>query len=137
MNVQSSTRRKAVLEIYQAHRRPRGGSLSVRELERDWRETGLRRSDLDLALKDMTLHQLLALRRTHDGVHYELTYLGERALQLPLAGGAINLLRDWLTLRRAQRRARRPPPADRPRNRRADDDVAGKLPLPQGQLLGR
>jgi hypothetical protein len=123
MNVQSSTRRRALLGIYRAHHKGRSGSLSVRQIEREWKHTGLRRADLELALRDMVQRQLLLPRRAHDGIRYELTYLGECATQLVLAGGPLATVRDWLTLRRAK--LRQPiaamMPDKSPRIRRAGD----------------
>jgi hypothetical protein len=122
MNVRPSTRLRAVLDIFAAHRKPRGGSLSLQELERDWRDTGLRRSDLDAALRGMTQRHLLQLQSAGRSARYELTYLGECAMQLPLAGGTVSMIRDWLTLRRAKRRHLRATPTDSAyRNRRAND----------------
>lgn len=125
MNVQASTRRRALLDIYRSHRKPRGGRLSLRELERDWKDTGLRRTDLELALREMTQRRLLLLLRGHEGAVYELTYLGACAMERLLAGDPLVAARDWWTLRRARRRVR--PQAEAyagPRNRRADDDAA-------------
>jgi hypothetical protein len=122
MNVRPSTRLRAALDIFAAHRKPRGGSLSLQELERDWRDTGLRRSDLDAALRGMTQRHLLQLQGAGRSARYELTYLGECAMQLPLAGGTVSLIRDWLTLRRAKRRHLRATSAEPARkNRRATD----------------
>lgn len=123
MNVQSSTRRRALLNIYQLHHKGRSGVLSARQLEREWKKTGLRRSDLDMAIKDMTQKQLLLSKRTHDGISYELTYLGECAMQLQTAGGPLTFVRDWWTLHRAKLRYRMAATqADNvPRKRRAED----------------
>jgi hypothetical protein len=124
MNVQSSTRRRALLDIYQSHHKGRSGVLSARQLERDWKKTGLRRSDLDAAIKDLTQKQLLLSKRAHDGISYELTYLGECAMQLQTAGGGpLAFLRDWLTLRRAKLRQRMSAEQSDnvPHNRRKDD----------------
>ncbi|TXH06268.1 MAG: hypothetical protein E6R07_00300 [Nevskiaceae bacterium] len=125
MNVQASTRRRALLDIYRSHRKPRGGRLSLRELERDWKGTGLRRADLELALREMTQRRLLLMLRGHEGAVYELTYLGACAMERLLAGDPLAAAQDWWTLRRARRRVR--PQAETytgPRNRRADDAPA-------------
>lgn len=124
MKVHASTRRKALLDIYQMHRKPRGGVLTARDLERDWKRTGLRRSDLALALADMTRHYLLLRKAAHDGACYELTYLGERAMQLLMLGGPLTTLHDWMTLRRARRRQPHGTAPSAPKNRRAGDHAS-------------
>lgn len=137
MNVQSSTRYRAVLGIYEAHRKPHGGCLSLRELERDWKRTGLRRADLEQALQGMVQHGLLQPRPAHEGLLYELTYIGECAMQTTLVGGLLPTLRDWLTLRRAKRRVRQVASSS-PRNRRAGDRQPEASPAgPDGPLLTR
>jgi hypothetical protein len=110
MNIRPSTRRKAVLGIYRIRRKRKGGRLSASELERAWHPTtGLRRADLQLALADMVEHQLLVSHVTANGLVYELTYLGERAMHSAVAHGAIEDFADWITLLRARmRRAKRP-----------------------------
>lgn len=123
MKVQSSTRCRALLDIYDAHHKGRNGTLSLRQLERDWKETGLRRSDLDMAIRDSVQRRWLLLRKLHDGNSYEMTYLGECAMRLRIAGAPLASLRDWFTLQRAKLR-RRAAPSDgdkAPHNRRADD----------------
>lgn len=122
MNVQSSARRRAVLGIYGAHRKPRGSSFTLRQLEDEWKQTGLRRFDLHLALKDMLQRQWLHLTHADNQPQYELTYLGECAAHTVLTGGALSLVSDWMTLRRAKFRAHHQmPDANGPRNRRASD----------------
>lgn len=123
MNVQSSTRCRALLNIYESHHKGRHGALSLRQLEHDWKQTGLRRTDLDLALKDSMQRRWLLLRELHDGNSYELTYLGECAKRLCAARRPLTQLRDWFTLQRARLR-RRAPASDAgtvPHNRRAED----------------
>lgn len=122
MNVHSSARRKAVLGIYGAHRKPRGGSFSLRQLEAEWKQIGLRRFDLRLALKDLVQRQWLHLTHADDQPQYELTYLGECAVHMALADGALALINDWVTLRHAKSRAQhQTADANGPRNRRAGD----------------
>lgn len=123
MNVQSSTRCRALLDIYESHHKGRNGTLSMRQLEHDWKQTGLRRSDLDQALKDSLQKRWLLLRKLYDGNSYEMTYLGECAMHFRAARGPLTLLRDWLTLQRARLRRRAPPadPGTVPHNRRAED----------------
>lgn len=122
MNVQSSARRRALLDIYQAHHKGRSGVLSLRQIERDWKQTGLRHADLELAIKNLIQQQLLLPKPVHEGMAYELTYLGECAMQFLTAGGVLTTLRDWFILRRARLRQRDSvTPASTPHNRRAED----------------
>lgn len=122
MNVQSSTRRRALLDIYQAHHKGRFGILSLKQLERDWKDTGLRRTDLDAALKNLMQQQLLLPKRTHEGMVYELTYLGECAMQFVTAGGVLVTVRDWFTLQRAKLRQRTAVNAETGQHNRREDD---------------
>ncbi|HSW13971.1 MAG TPA: hypothetical protein VLI06_14090 [Solimonas sp.] len=118
MRIHPSTRMRALLDIYLALRKPRGGVLGRELLEREWRKTGLRRSDLEQALQELLLRRLLLLA-PRDAESYELTYLGERAMhQAP--GMHPAALRDWLLLRRARRRQRGLPSPEP--GRRHDDD---------------
>lgn len=134
MKVQSSARRRALLDIYQAHHMGRYGALSLKQLEREWKETGLRRSDLDAALKSGMQQQLLLPKRTHDGMFYELTYLGECAMQLVTAGGVLATVRDWFTLQRAKLRPRRAAANDTSaRNRRVEDHAGIEIPRSRTQ----
>ncbi len=128
MKVQSSTRCRALLDVYDAHHKGRNGMLSLRQLERDWKETGLRRSDLDMAIKDAVQRRWLMLRKLHDGNSYEMTYLGECAMRFRIAGGPLTLLRDWFTLQRARFRRRVPSSeGDKaPHDRRVDDQHDGE-----------
>jgi len=117
MQIRPSTRMRAVLDIYRAQRKPRGGVLSRALLEREWKKTGLRRSDLEEALHDLTQRRMLLLRSQPLAV-YELTYLGECAGRLP-EWGLVDALRDRLTL--LQARHRRPDPRRSPQRRRLGD----------------
>lgn len=122
MNVQSSARRRAVLGIYGAHRKPRGSSFTLQQLEDEWKQSGLRRFDLQLGLKDMVQRQWLYLTEVDRQLQYELTYLGECAVHMALAGGALSLVNDWMTLRHAKfRHQHQMPNAHGPKNRRASD----------------
>lgn len=96
--------------------------MSLRQLERDWRDTGLRRFDLQLALKDLVQRQWLTALTLDDAPHYELTYLGECATHEAFSGGPVTMVNDWLTLRHAKHRVlhQAPTPAAA-RNRRAGD----------------
>lgn len=124
MNIQSSARRRAVLGIYGAHRKSRGSSFTLRQLEGEWKQTGLRRFDLQLALKDLVQRQWLHLFDADRQPHYELTYLGECAVHMALMGGPLRLVNDWMTLRRAKFRQHHQISSVRdPRNRRAGDRV--------------
>lgn len=123
MNVDSHVRERAVLTIFRAHHRTtRGGCLSSRDLERDWISIGLRQSDLALALDDLTRRELLRARAAPGAPDYELSYLGECALQSDMIARPIRFLRSWFTLQCARRRKRAPAPPD-PRlwTRRATD----------------
>lgn len=111
MNVRPGTRRRALLGIYRIRRKRKGGRLTGREIERAWTPTtGLRQSDLRLALADMVERQLLLAHDAPRGTIYELTYLGECAMRAPLGDP-----RDWITLLRA--RLRRPKSAAAGRRR--------------------
>src|ERR1043165_5240559 len=109
MNVKPSPRRKALLGIYRIRRKRKGGRLTARELERAWHPTtGLRRSDLQLALLDLVGHQLLERIDASAGLTFELTRLGEQALQKAFGRGRLTELGDWITLLRARlRRSKR------------------------------
>ena len=108
MKITSSTRRKAVLSVYRVRRKRKGGRLLARELERAWYPMGLRRSDLELALQDMTRDQLLEAKDSPRGTVYELTYLGECALREVFGREPLASIRDWITLLRAgQRRSKK------------------------------
>lgn len=120
MNVRPSTRIRALLRIYRALRRPRGGALALATLEREWRKTGLRRSDLEAALSESQQRRLLVLRSQATTSTYELTYLGECALQSLRLTSGYEALRDWMTLRQA--RLRRPASATPPGQRRRSTD---------------
>jgi len=122
MDVRATTRMRALLDIYRMHRKPRGGTLDFARLERDWRKTGLRRSDLDDALQDLLSRHLLQLR-VQPGVArlYELTYMGECATHALFSGMGGNPLHDWVVLMRAKRRVRAPSGARLQRTRRRED----------------
>lgn len=108
MDVRATTRMRAVLDIYREHRKPRGGMLDLGRLERDWKHTGLRRSDLDDGLRDLVQRDLLHVRIQGGTRLYELTYLGERTMSCLLGGMQASAIRDWLILLRAKRRTRQP-----------------------------
>lgn len=121
MDVRATTRIRAVLRIYRMHRKPRGGVLDLPRLERDWRHTGLRRSDLDLALHDM-VEQHLLLPRVNCGIPvYELTYLGARSMSSLLASLSAEGIHDWLILLRAKKRAGHSAPLSAAAHRRRSD----------------
>ena len=108
MKITPGTRRKAVLSVYKVRRKRKGGRLLAKELERAWYPLGLRQSDLDLALKDMTQHQLLEAKASPRGTVYELTWLGECATREFFGEHPLASIRDWVTLLRAgQRRLKR------------------------------
>ena len=108
MKITPSTRRKAVLSVYKVRHKRKGGRLLAKELERAWYPLGLRRLDLDLALRDMTQHQLLEAKTSPRGTLYELTYLGEHAARELFGKHPLASIRDWLTLLRVgQRRTKR------------------------------
>jgi hypothetical protein len=109
MKITPGTRRKAVLSVYKVRRKRKGGHLLAKELERAWHPLGLRRSDLDLALKDMTQQHLLEPKASPRGTAYELTWLGECAAREVFGDHPLASIRDWLTLLRAgQRRLKKP-----------------------------
>lgn len=110
-------RMRAVLGIYRALRKPRGGSLSLPVLEREWKKTGLRHGDLAAALDDLVQRQLL-LRCPHSPAPaWELSALGERAMHSLRFNTGFGALRDWAMLRRARRRRIQPPSGERGRRR--------------------
>jgi hypothetical protein len=122
MHVTAGTRRKAVLAIYRAHRKRRGCRLSSAELQGAWKDTGLRRSDLKLALADLAQQHLLLPRQSARGASHELTYLGERAMNAMFGKEPVAGIRDWITLLRA--RMRRPGRAEALHGLRREGDVS-------------
>lgn len=120
MKVRPSTRMRAVLGIYRAQRKPRGGLLALATLEREWKKTGLRRSDLDAALQELLERQFLLRHAQHANPAYELSWLGERAVHSLRFNTGFGALRDWATLRQARRR-RSQVPSEAGKGRRRTD----------------
>ena len=122
MNVRPSTRMRALLRIYRELRKPRGSALALATLEREWRKTGLRRSDLEAALRELLQQKMLQQRAQAATDAYELTYLGECAVRSLRLNTGLEALRDWMTLRQARRR--RPlTPGPGPRRRSTDSST--------------
>ena len=119
MNVRPSTRMRALLRIYRELRKPRGSALALATLEREWRKTGLRRSDLEAALRELLQQKMLQQRAQTATAAYELTYLGECAVRSLRLSSGLEALRDWMTLRQARRR--HPAPAASSQRRRRTD----------------
>lgn len=95
---------RAVLGIYRALRKPRGGVLTLPTLEREWKKIRLRHGDLFAALDELVQRQLL-LRSPHSApLTWELSALGERAMHSLRFNTGFSALRDWAMLRRARRR---------------------------------
>ena len=121
MNVDDYVRERALLKIFRKHHRThKGCRLSARELDRAWKGTGLRRSDLQDALQDLTRRHLLHARHGVPGTEYELSYLGERAMQAHALQRPMVSLRSWLTLQRARLRKPSRAPGSAPRRRATD-----------------
>lgn len=121
MNIRPSTLMRALLGIYREQRKPRGGTLALATLEREWRKTGLRRSDLDTALQELLQRRMLQQRPQMATAAYELTYLGVCAMRALRLNAGYESLRDWMTLR--QLRRRRGVPAAPGQRRRSSDTV--------------
>ncbi|MFP5306878.1 MAG: hypothetical protein ACLGI7_13775 [Gammaproteobacteria bacterium] len=122
MNVDDFVRERAVLKLFQAHHRNRRGCcLSAREIERAWKRTGLRRSDLQDALDDMVRRNLLQVRDGLLGQEYELSYLGECAMHVSPIARPVRHLRSWVTLQRARLRKPSPHPTAQQLRRRTSD----------------
>jgi hypothetical protein len=119
VRVRPSTRMRAVLGIYRALRKPRGGALALATLEREWKKTGLRQGDLAAALEELVQRQLLLRCPQSATVAWELSALGERAVHSLRFNTGFGALRDWATLRQARRR--RTPLPSQQRGRRRDD----------------
>lgn len=106
MNVRPSTRRKALLGIFRIRRKRKGGRLTAKELERAWHPTtGLRASDLRLALITLTDQGEVISHHTATGLVFELTWIGEQAMHKAI--GSIEDFGDWVTLLRARTRKSR------------------------------
>jgi hypothetical protein len=106
MDVRNSTRRKALLGLFRVRRKRKGGKLTAKELERAWHPTtGLRANDLRLALIDLTDHRLLIAHPAATGLSFELTWMGEEAMNKAIA--SLDEFRDWMTLLRARARKSR------------------------------
>jgi hypothetical protein len=107
MNVRPSTRRKALLGLFRVRRKRKGGKLAAKDLERAWHPTtGLRAADLRLALIDLADHGLIVPRQSASGMAFELTWLGEEAMQKAIT--SVDDFGDWITLLRARiRKSRR------------------------------
>ena len=58
-----------------------GHRLRIGELEDRWRHSGLRRSDLDLTLSDLTAWGLVRSEPTASGIAYYLTETGARYMR--------------------------------------------------------
>ncbi len=119
MKVRPSTRMRALLGIYRALRRPRGGALTLSTLEREWKKTGLRHADLEAALDELVQRQLLLRCAQSASGAWELSALGERAMHSLRFNTGFGALRDWAMLRRARRRRIQAPTLER--GRRRDD----------------
>lgn len=132
MNVAASTRRKALLCIFRLFRKRRGGCMSAHDIEKCWVRTGLRREDLHKALRESAQANLINLRRGGGGIGYELSYLGERAMESAMSH-PVDAVRDWVTLGRARIRrgdGRRAGPAAGERRKPEAGEVAAP-PLPK------
>lgn len=77
MDIQPEDRAALVFEIYRFYDLTQAGKrLRVLELEPRWSDTGLRRSDLDVALAEMARNGLLREELTPTGPAYFLTEAG-------------------------------------------------------------
>lgn len=101
VKITASLRMRALLDIYHEHRKRRHCALSVRALELAWRVTGMRREDLRMSLQDALMRHLIVKNPHAD---YELTYLGEVAMQEGLLPSSMERLADWTRLRRLRLR---------------------------------
>lgn len=121
MNVDNCVRERALLNIFRKHHRiQKGCCLSARELDRAWKDTGLRHSDLHDGLHELTRRHLLHARHGMPGTEYELSYLGERAMQAHPLQRPMVFLRSWFTLQRARLRKPSRLPGSAPRRRATD-----------------
>ena len=121
-SIESSTRAAAVLKIYRDQARRPGDALADAELRAAWTQTGLRRQDLDMALRELCDGGLLRQTGAPGDAHYQLTDEGAELLAHPRADVLTRVV-DWWFLELARRR----PPAAKPEGparRRSDDDSA-------------
>jgi DNA-binding transcriptional regulator PaaX len=103
IHLEASTRAAAVLTIFRDQTRQPGDVLSAAELRLAWNDVGLRRTDLDLALRELAEQGLLDESRRGNEPWYALT--GEGAVLLAHPGsGLLTRIVDWWFLELARRR---------------------------------
>lgn len=107
MIVDRQTRRLALIRLFRDIGGAQPEPLSEEAFEREWRQTGLRASDLPLVLQEMLDDGLLERERHGGIVEYRLSFDGAtlcvRAWQPSLLA---HVLRRWRTRPSHERRAR-------------------------------
>lgn len=121
VKITASLRMRALLDIYGEQRKRRHCALSPRALEVAWRNTGMRRDDLRVAINDALTRHLLVRNGHHD---YELTYIGEVAMQEGLLPSMIERAADWTRLQRLRLRRHRANASNQRLSRREGDPSA-------------
>lgn len=99
MDIRHSTRQAALLDVFRNGRCRTGDSIAELELVAAWARTGLRWSDLQAALDDLTHRGLLAMRADDEHQRVVLTRAGCRAIEAR-QGEWLLRLSDWCHLQR-------------------------------------
>lgn len=97
MDIRQSTSQAALLDVFRSGRCRTGDSIAEFELVAAWARTGLRWSDLQVALDDLTHRGLLAMRADDEQQRVVLTRAGCRAIEAR-QGEWLLRLTDWCHL---------------------------------------
>lgn len=120
MNVTESTLRMAFFRVYREVATDEAHPVSLHEVKDAWHLTGLRHSDLPVALQNLIRSHLLQPMETDRIATVQLNEAGLRAFHERTVG--LRRLQDWLTLARTGlRRAGMALPQRRQRGRRRQD----------------
>ncbi|WP_051277840.1 hypothetical protein [Solimonas flava] len=110
MIVDRQTRRLALIRLFRDIGGAQPEPLGEEALEREWRQTGLRASDLPLVLQEMVDDGLLERERHGGIVEYRLSFDGAtlcvRTWQPSLLASTLRAWRRWRTRPAHERRAR-------------------------------
>ena len=121
--MESSTRAAAVLKIYRDQARRPGDALAEAELRAAWTQTGLRRQDLEVALRELADGGLLHQSGDAASPSYQLTAEGAELLAHPRADVLTRVV-DWWFLELARRRPAGGSPDGAEKQRRSEDSAA-------------